>query len=88
MEEVSLVAESLKFMILGMGIVFVFLTIMVFALQFQAKLIEKYLIKEDTPKPSTNKWQPTTSNEDEEKALTAAITAAILHHNHLKLKGE
>ena len=89
MDEVNVVAEALKFMVLGMGIVFVFLIIMVYAMQLQAKIIEKYFAKEETPKTSTKQWQPTQANKDEEeKTLVAAITAAILHHNYLKVKGE
>ena len=89
MEEINIVAEAIKFMILGMGIVFVFLIIMVYAMQLQAKIIEKYFAKEETPKTPTKEWQPTQTNKDEEeKTLIAAITAAIMHHNYLKVKGE
>ena len=87
MEEVNMVAEAVKFMILGMGIVFVFLTIMVFALQLQAKLIAKYFPDEKTSAKTPTKKQQS-ENKDDDKTLTAAITAAILHHNYLKVKGE
>ncbi|WP_323580071.1 OadG family protein, partial [Halarcobacter bivalviorum] len=40
--ETNLVAEAIKFMVLGMGIVFLFLIIMVYALKLQAKIIGKY----------------------------------------------
>jgi len=36
MEEVNLVSEAFKFMALGMGIVFLFLTVMIFILKLQA----------------------------------------------------
>ena len=81
MEEVNLVSEALKFMALGMGIVFIFLTIMIFALKIQAKLIAKYF--PEKPKEVLNTWKPNTSDEDEKNTI-AAITAAIIHHNNNK----
>ena len=74
--EVNLVGEALKFMALGMGIVFTFLIIMIVALKVQATLIAKYLTKEE--KSSSNEWQPKPTDN---KNVIAAITAAILHHN-------
>ena len=76
--EVNLVGEALKFMALGMGIVFSFLVIMIFALKAQAALIAKYLTKEEKPSSSSQKWQPKPTDN---KNVVAAITAAILHHN-------
>jgi len=81
MEEVNLVSEALKFMALGMGIVFLFLAVMIFALKLQAKLIAKYF--PEKPKEVTNTWKPNTTNEDD-KNIIAAITAAIIHHNNNK----
>ena len=70
-----------------MGIVFVFLTVMVFALQFQAKIIDKYFSNEKSS-TSLQTQQPTKSKEPEnDNKIVAAITAAIMHHNYLKLKG-
>jgi oxaloacetate decarboxylase gamma subunit len=79
MEEINLVNESLKFMALGMGIVFLFLTVMIFALKLQAKLIAKFF-KEEEKKPSPIKHLKANVNDDSE--ITAAITAAIIHHNN------
>ncbi len=76
--EVDLVGESLKFMALGMGIVFAFLTIMIFALKIQAALISKFFANEPTKTPNSKEWQPKPSDN---KNVVAAITAAILHHN-------
>ena len=81
MEEVNLVSEALKFMALGMGIVFLFLGIMIFALQLQAKLIAKFFpVKE---KENSSTWKPKTVVEDDKDTI-AAITAAIIHHNNNK----
>lgn len=82
MEEVNLVSEALKFMALGMGIVFLFLTIMIFALKLQAKLIAKFF--PEKPKDITSTWKPETTNNVDEKDTIAAITAAIIHHNNNK----
>ena len=83
MEEVNLVAEALKFMALGMGVVFLFLVIMIFALKLQAKLIAKYFPE----KPAeTSEWKPQAvqSSATDDKDVTAAITAAIMHYNKQK----
>ncbi len=44
--ETNLIAEAAKFMLLGMGIVFLFLVVMIFALKLQAKLlVNSFLIR-------------------------------------------
>ncbi len=82
MEEVSLVTEAIKFMALGMGIVFIFLIIMIFALKAQAKLIAKFF--PEKPKEELSQWKPQTTNNTDEKDTIAAITAAIIHYNNQK----
>ncbi|MEA2049876.1 MAG: OadG family protein [Campylobacterota bacterium] len=82
MEEVNLVSEALKFMVLGMGIVFLFLVIMIFALKAQAKLIAKFF--PDKPKDVSSEWKPQATNVDDDKDTVAAITAAIIHYNNQK----
>jgi len=69
MEEVNLIAESLKFMVLGMTVVFVFLTILVVVVNIQAKLIAKFF-PEKTP-------LDTPSNQSDEPQKVAAIIAAV-----------
>ena len=71
--EYSLVGESLKFMVLGMLIVFVFLAVLVQVMKLQAKIIGKYF-KEEAPVVST----PSTTNDSEEESRrVAAIIAAV-----------
>jgi oxaloacetate decarboxylase gamma subunit len=82
MEEVNLVVEALKFMALGMGIVFLFLILMIFALKAQAVLIAKYL--PEKPKEELSQWKPQTTNNTDEKDTIAAISAAIIHYNNHK----
>ena len=81
MEEVNLVNEAFKFMTLGMGIVFTFLTVMIFALKLQAKLIAKFF-KEEVKQPDNSKHLQ--ANVTDDSQITAAITAAIIHHNNAK----
>lgn len=70
--EVDLVGESLKFMVLGMLIVFVFLLVMVQVMKLQAKIINKFFSK---PEPQV---VPSSSNNVTEEAHhVAAITAAV-----------
>ncbi len=83
MGEVNLLGEAVKFMFLGMGIVYSFLILMIFALKLQAYLVNKYLVKEQ--KVETKEWKPEVAQEAmTEKEITAAITAAIIHHNNIK----
>lgn len=80
--ETNLVMEALKFMVLGMGIVFSFLIIMVFALKAQAALIGKFFPEKDNIK-TAKKVQPSVATSDTAKKI-AAISAAIQHHNNQK----
>ena len=70
MEEVNLIGESVKFMILGMAVVFAFLYILIQAIKLQAKIIEKYF-PEETPAA------PTPSGQTDEPQRIAAIIAAV-----------
>ena len=79
MEEVNLVSEALTFMALGMGIVFIFLIIMIFALKVQARLIAKFF--PEKPKETISHWKPQATDD---RNTIAAITAAIIHHNNNK----
>lgn len=77
--ELNLVAEGLKFMVLGMVTVFLFLTILVIILNIQAKVINKYFPPKATSSagnghPKVQKHKPA---KGDDKALVAAITAAI-----------
>ena len=74
--EVNLITEGLKFMLLGMTTVFLFLLLLIFILKLQAKIIGKYFTdKESTPTKPTVPAVTTTNND--EAQVIAAITAAI-----------
>jgi oxaloacetate decarboxylase gamma subunit len=79
--EQNLVLEAFKFMMLGMGVVFTFLIIMVYALKVQAALINKFFpVAEKQP----IKKVPTQVAASDTAKKVAAISAVIQHHNNLK----
>jgi oxaloacetate decarboxylase gamma subunit len=71
--EYSLVGEGLKFMVLGMLIVFVFLVVLVQVMKLQAKIINKYF-PEKAPEVQTS---PSSADATQEAHHVAAIVAAI-----------
>ena len=60
--EVNLVNEAIKFMALGMGVVFSFLIVMIFALKAQAAFIAKYFKEDAKTSSSSSEWQPKSKN--------------------------
>ena len=78
--EINLVTEALKFMLLGMGVVFSFLVILMFVLKAQAALITKYFPEKE--KEVAKKLQKSPASND--TAKIAAIVAAVQHHKNLK----
>jgi oxaloacetate decarboxylase gamma subunit len=69
--EIDLVGESLKFMVLGMTIVFAFLILLVQVMKLQAKIIGK-LFPEKEPVVTA----PANDSEEESRRV-AAILAAV-----------
>ena len=78
--EINLVTEAFKFMALGMGVVFSFLTIMIFVLKAQAALLTKYFPEKKIELVKS----PTTNASSNKTAKVAAIVAAVQHHKNLK----
>ncbi len=70
--EVNVIAEALKFMVLGMGVVFVFLYIMILAVKAQAYIIGKYFPDKPAVTPPAAAVQS-----DDEQARVAAVIAAV-----------
>ena len=70
MDDVNVILESMKFMVLGMGVVFLFLTVMIIVVNLQAKLIAKFFPEEA---PAT----PNTVAKTDEAEHVAAIVAAV-----------
>ena len=80
--EINLVAESIKCIFLGMGVVFAFLIIMIIVLKTQGTLLTRFFHQEEkilniviSKCENTNKV---------EAAKIAAIVAAVQHHKNLK----
>lgn len=74
--DTNLVLEGFKFMLLGMGTVFVFLITMIVMMNVMSKLIHKFFPE---PVPSVS-GEKTKSNNKNDKKVIAAISAAIAHH--------
>ena len=75
-----MVFEALKFMILGMGIVFLFLILMIVLLTLQAKIIRTFFKEEEI----INAKVPVKSSSNNKK--TAAIISSAISQ-HIKDKG-
>jgi len=74
--ETNLVIESLKFMVLGMGIVYLLLALIVFLTTLQAKIVAKYF--PDKPNDGVGvKSSTTAASSSEDGAVVAAIVAAV-----------
>lgn len=84
--EINLVLEGLKFMVLGMVTVFLFLILMVIVLHFQAKILNKFFPQKANPAPSRKTSSVTQSSPqgDNKAAVVAAITAAIQTYKNSK----
>jgi len=72
--EVNLVVEGLKFMVLGMSIVFLFLVLMIIAMNVMSKIVHRYF-----PEPQAAETKAPAPAADKLKKV-AAIAAAIHHH--------
>jgi len=71
--EYSLVGEGLKFMVLGMLIVFIFLIVLVQVMKLQAKIINKYFPEKAPEVPTTPSSVDTTQDAHHVAAIVAAI---------------
>ena len=73
--ETNLVIEGLKFMVLGMGTVFLFLIIMIVSMNGMSGIIHKFF-----PEPQAMADATTSPKKEDNKKIVAAITAAIAYH--------
>ena len=80
MAEVNYVVEALKFMALGMGVVFLFLFILVQLIKVQASLIAKYFPENTSKTPAT----PVGNTTEDENRRVAAIIAAVTEFRNKK----
>jgi len=79
--EVDQLGEAFKFMILGMGVVFAFLLILIEAMKLQAKLIAKYFPDENS---IASKSPISTVVKEDEQARVAAVIAAVTEFRKTK----
>lgn len=77
MDNIVLIEEGVKFLVLGMTTVYVFLYLMVIVLKVESKIVQKYFPPAKKTPPPAKKSSVKVSNEDE---VVAAITAAITEH--------
>ena len=72
----DLLMESVKYMILGMGIVYLLLLLIVFLTKLQSRIITKYFAKSSSAE-SVQSVQIEKENIEDDKAVVAAIVAAV-----------
>ena len=72
--ETNLILEGFKFMGLGMGTVFLFLVVLIVSMNILSIVVHKFF-----PEPQANADTQVTNQNDNKKVI-AAITAAISHH--------
>ena len=86
--EINLVAEAIKFMFLGMGVVFAFLTIMIFVLKAQGAILTRFFPQKEkivnVPPKSNNVSVNTNVTTNNEAAKIPATIPAVQHHTNLK----
>lgn len=80
--------ESIKIMMLGMGTVFLFLTIMVYMTKFMSKLILRYFPEAPKKVPVSSPKPVAASPKTNENAKIAAILGALQHHHQLEKEGK
>ncbi|HIO90844.1 MAG TPA: sodium pump decarboxylase subunit gamma [Campylobacterales bacterium] len=80
--EVNLVTEALKFLVLGMSVVLLFLVLMINVIKVQTKLIAKFFPEEKSS--VVKKTTAATPQSSDKSKIIAAITGALIHHNNHK----
>lgn len=79
--------ESIKIMLLGMGTVYLFLTIMIYMTKLMSKLILRYF--PEAPKVHAPASAPKVSaHKNNESPKIAAILGALQHHHQLEKEGK
>lgn len=76
----SLLWQAATIMVTGMGVVFLFLTIMVYLVTLMSKLVPKESLPETVPRSRTN----ISKSSDVEPQVIAAISAAIHQYRNNK----
>ncbi|MFV0322581.1 MAG: OadG family protein [Alphaproteobacteria bacterium] len=71
-------SEALLLMVMGVGVVFLFLTVLVFAVSIMSKIVTKYFPEQEKPKATSLKQQ--------EAVIAAAVAAVHTHRQKYNLK--
>jgi len=74
--DVNMTLEGLKYMVLGMTTVFLFLLLMIYVLKLQTKLLNKFFPPKTASVAPVRPSAPSVASTEEEETI-AAITAAI-----------
>lgn len=77
MSNVDLLASGLKLLVFGMGMVYVFLVVMIFAIDLMSIALKPWIAKFE-PKPQPARGVPAAPADD--AALIAAAVAAVALH--------
>jgi len=75
--ETNLVIEGLKFMVLGMTTVFLFLMLMILVMKIISKIVNRYFPQKKLAPIRIKKVNPTVPQMSDDDAIVAAITASI-----------
>ena len=77
--EMNPVLESVKFLVLGMGTVFLFLVVMIYCMSIMSSILSKYF-PEARPNVNAKIDAASSNSQKDDKKVVAAITAAIKYH--------
>jgi oxaloacetate decarboxylase gamma subunit len=76
-----LIAQSLQLMLIGMGTVFIILTMLIFLIGMISKLIPQEM-PEPLPRISRTAYESPPSGADKDRELVSVISAAITAYRH------
>jgi oxaloacetate decarboxylase gamma subunit len=77
MGDANLVVEGLKFMVLGMTTVYLFLLLMIFVLSVISKIVQKYFPPKKLSPAHIKTTTPRKQESSDDGAVVAAIVASI-----------
>ncbi len=78
--DVNMTIEGLKYMVLGMTTVFLFLLLIIFILKIQTKILHKLFPQKSLHVPSVKKVQKDLVASNDEEEIIAVITAALIEY--------
>lgn len=78
----ELVSDGVGLMVLGMGFVFLFLVVLIFATSYMSTLINKFFPEDAVSTTSSTPINATAVNPSVDPQIAAAITAAIHQHRN------